>query len=330
MVFLNLRLLCICRVLRWFDTTGRPQLSEHRYHVDGFSSAPPEVVFDVLVDGPGWADWAPGLKAASYECEGEPAPHGVGAIRRFGAGVGRVAGAGGGLRASRVLLLRVALGPAALARLPGRGAPHPRGLPASAPPSTGPARSRVGCPAWAPSSTAWWPGSPRAWCRSRSGEPEHAPAAEGPGQRHAIAEAMRAEARSSAALSTAVTGAPPVTTTRPSTSTVRTSAAVAEAITVSTQGGRRGCQCGPEVSSTTRSRLTRPECAHQSPSQEAGSGEGSGPAGQASWPPSLRARPMALSVISMRESRSAMAWRLSPLVRPRARASSTLARPSLK
>ena len=31
-------------------------MSEHRYHVDGYSSAPPEVVFAVLVDGPGWAD----------------------------------------------------------------------------------------------------------------------------------------------------------------------------------------------------------------------------------------------------------------------------------
>ena len=65
-------------------------MSEHRYHVDGYSEAPPEVVFDVLVDGPGWAGWAPGLKAASYECEGEPAPHGAGAIRRFGAGKGPV------------------------------------------------------------------------------------------------------------------------------------------------------------------------------------------------------------------------------------------------
>ena len=65
-------------------------MSEHRYHVDGYSSAPSEVVFAVLVDGPGWADWAPGVKVATYECEGEPAPHGVGAIRRLGAGRGPV------------------------------------------------------------------------------------------------------------------------------------------------------------------------------------------------------------------------------------------------
>jgi hypothetical protein len=65
-------------------------VSEHRYHVDGYSEAPPEVVFAVLVDGPGWARWAPGVKVATYECEGEPPPHGVGAIRRFGAGKGPV------------------------------------------------------------------------------------------------------------------------------------------------------------------------------------------------------------------------------------------------
>jgi hypothetical protein len=65
-------------------------VTEHRYHVDGHSTAPLEVVFEVLVDGPGWARWAPGVRHATYECEGLPAPHGVGAIRRFGAGVGPV------------------------------------------------------------------------------------------------------------------------------------------------------------------------------------------------------------------------------------------------
>lgn len=59
-------------------------MPEHRYHVDAHAAAPPAVVFDVLVDGPGWARWAPGVGRASYECEGDPAPHGVGAIRRFG------------------------------------------------------------------------------------------------------------------------------------------------------------------------------------------------------------------------------------------------------
>ena len=168
-------------------TLREASVSEHRYHVDGYSAAPPEVVFDVLVDGPGWADWAPGLKAASYECEGEPAPHGVGAIRRFGAGVGPVSREQVvAYERPDVLLLRVALGPAALARLPRRGAPHAR------------ARRRrhhhrldrlvpaAGCPAWAPSSTAWSPGSPRAWWRSRSGEPPPARRPERPRQRQPL------------------------------------------------------------------------------------------------------------------------------------------------
>jgi len=65
-------------------------MAEHRYHVDALSAAPPEVVFDVVADGPGWAGWAPGVSCASYEREGDPPPHGVGAIRRFGGARGPV------------------------------------------------------------------------------------------------------------------------------------------------------------------------------------------------------------------------------------------------
>ena len=65
-------------------------MSEHRYHVDGYSAGPPEVVFDVLVDGPGWADVGAGPEGGVLRVRGEPAPHGVGAIRRFGAGRGPV------------------------------------------------------------------------------------------------------------------------------------------------------------------------------------------------------------------------------------------------
>ncbi len=65
-------------------------MTEHRYHVDASSSAPPDVVFAVLADGAGWAGWAPGVSRSSYEREGVPAPHGVGAIRRFGPARGPV------------------------------------------------------------------------------------------------------------------------------------------------------------------------------------------------------------------------------------------------
>jgi len=62
-------------------------MGEKSYDIVVRSAASPSVVFDVLVDGPGWARWT-SLGHASYETEGEPAPHGVGAIRLFGAGFG--------------------------------------------------------------------------------------------------------------------------------------------------------------------------------------------------------------------------------------------------
>ena len=57
------------------------------YDITARSSASPAVVFAVLVDGPGWKRWT-SLGHATYEDEGTPAPHGVGAIRLFGAGFG--------------------------------------------------------------------------------------------------------------------------------------------------------------------------------------------------------------------------------------------------
>ena len=62
-------------------------MEEKSYDITVRSAASPAVVFAVLVDGPGWVRWT-SLGHASYEVEGEPAPHGVGAIRLFGAGFG--------------------------------------------------------------------------------------------------------------------------------------------------------------------------------------------------------------------------------------------------
>lgn len=62
-------------------------MGEKSYDITVRSAASPAVVFAVLVDGPGWTRWT-SLGHASYEVEGEPAPHGVGAIRQFGAGIG--------------------------------------------------------------------------------------------------------------------------------------------------------------------------------------------------------------------------------------------------
>lgn len=62
-------------------------MGEKSYDITVRSSATPAVVFAIVVDGPGWTGWT-SLGHASYEVQGTPAPHGVGAIRVFGAGFG--------------------------------------------------------------------------------------------------------------------------------------------------------------------------------------------------------------------------------------------------
>ena len=57
------------------------------YEVSARSSAAPERVFALLADGAGWSAWAgPMIVRSWWEREGEPAPGGVGAIRRLGLG----------------------------------------------------------------------------------------------------------------------------------------------------------------------------------------------------------------------------------------------------
>jgi hypothetical protein len=65
-------------------------VGHERYAVDVSSSAPPEVVFAVLVDAPAWSTWVPLVSRSTYERQGDPAPHGVGAVRRLGARLGPV------------------------------------------------------------------------------------------------------------------------------------------------------------------------------------------------------------------------------------------------
>ncbi|MBV9291154.1 MAG: SRPBCC family protein [Frankiales bacterium] len=57
------------------------------YEVTASSAAPPEQVFALVADGAGWSKWAgPMVPGSSWEREGNPAPGGVGAIRRLGLG----------------------------------------------------------------------------------------------------------------------------------------------------------------------------------------------------------------------------------------------------
>lgn len=55
------------------------------FEVNRTSSAPPEVLFRIATDGAGWSKWAgPMIVQSSWERQGDPAPGGVGAIRKVG------------------------------------------------------------------------------------------------------------------------------------------------------------------------------------------------------------------------------------------------------
>jgi hypothetical protein len=55
------------------------------YKVTARSSAPPARVFELLADATSWSRWAgPVIAHGSWEQEGNPAPGGVGAIRKLG------------------------------------------------------------------------------------------------------------------------------------------------------------------------------------------------------------------------------------------------------
>jgi uncharacterized protein YndB with AHSA1/START domain len=60
-------------------------MPSYSYAVTARSSAPPERIFELLSDATSWPRWAgPVIAHASWERQGEPAPGGVGAIRKLG------------------------------------------------------------------------------------------------------------------------------------------------------------------------------------------------------------------------------------------------------
>ena len=60
-------------------------MGNHSYDIEAVSTAPIELVFEVIADAPGWLRWNKSIGRASWEVEGEPAPWGIGAVRALGA-----------------------------------------------------------------------------------------------------------------------------------------------------------------------------------------------------------------------------------------------------
>lgn len=55
------------------------------FEVNKTTSAPPAIVFRLVADGANWKDWAkPIVVQSSWARQGDPAPGGVGAIRKVG------------------------------------------------------------------------------------------------------------------------------------------------------------------------------------------------------------------------------------------------------
>ena len=63
-------------------------MANHSYDIEATSTAPIELVFEVIADAPGWSRWNKSIGRASWETEGDPAPWGVGAVRALGANSG--------------------------------------------------------------------------------------------------------------------------------------------------------------------------------------------------------------------------------------------------
>ncbi len=57
-------------------------MGSQAFSVTAESAAPPERVFQVLADTQQWARWAP-FDESGLERKGDPAPNGLGAVRRF-------------------------------------------------------------------------------------------------------------------------------------------------------------------------------------------------------------------------------------------------------
>ena len=63
-------------------------MGRRTYAISTTSTAPIELVFEVIADAPGWSRWNRSISRAEWDVEGDPAPWGVGAVRALGASKG--------------------------------------------------------------------------------------------------------------------------------------------------------------------------------------------------------------------------------------------------
>jgi hypothetical protein len=59
-------------------------MREQSFRIQRQSAAPPQVVYALIEDVPGWTKWAPLVRHARFERKGSPRIGGAGAIRRVG------------------------------------------------------------------------------------------------------------------------------------------------------------------------------------------------------------------------------------------------------
>jgi uncharacterized protein YndB with AHSA1/START domain len=73
------------RICALYHRPTLPRMRTCSFEVTARSAAPPATVFAILADGANWSRWAgPLVPRSAWDRQGDPAPGGVGAIRKLG------------------------------------------------------------------------------------------------------------------------------------------------------------------------------------------------------------------------------------------------------